>query len=160
MNYPNICFRDMYKVIVMWTWSMPAAFDLLLCFWINWWDYRKITHSWAWLFNLIAWASSGGEDKYLHTLFNLAQCNIKGSYIHAVLQYSRTVVIDLLQWSLIILPSERTWYDTVLHDTIYSSTLSGHRSQYSYLIDIHEQELLDSVHCPFHILLREVLHKV
>ena len=40
-------------------------------------------------------------------------------------------------------PSERTWYDTVQHDTIYNTTLSGHRSQYSYLTDIHEQELLD-----------------
>ena len=29
-------------------------------------------------------------------------------------------------------PSECTWYDTVQHDTIYNTTLSGHRSQYSY----------------------------
>ena len=112
----------------------------------------------AWLFSRIG---PHQVQKYLHTPLNLVWCDINWSYM----QYCSThhwqglnvLARLLLQWSLIILPSERTWYDTVLHDTIYSSTLSGHRSQYSYL---NEQELLDSVHCPFHISLHEVLHKV
>ena len=62
--------------------------------------------------------------------------------LHAVLQYPRTEYIArlLLEWPLIILPSEYTWYDTVLHDIIeqYSD-----RSQNSRLLDTHEQELMN-----------------
>jgi len=84
-------------------------------------------------------------EKYLHTLFNLAQCNIKGSYIHAILQYSRTVVIDCCYNCHWLLTSLLNVLDMITWHYI-NTTLSGHRSQYS-LTDIHEQELLNFHPC-------------
>ena len=135
--YLSMCSIDMYKVFaVISIVNYPSCFwsiysnCLLLCFW---WDFE---HTWTLLmilqhdcFSLIG---PHQVKKYLHTLFNLAWCDIKGSYKQYCSIQGLNVARLLLQWLLIILWTYLIWYCT----------------------------LLDSVHCPFHIWLREVLYKV
>ena len=140
----------LYKIFtlqwfLLWSWSIPAAFHLYkstatvyCCFWIEEISEKSCTctvelHECMILFQPEG-ASSGVEVsphsvKPVMVWYQMTKCDIEQHYM---LQYCSIhdqelkVARLLLEWPLIILPSEHTWYDTVLHDIIWQhSSHSG-----------------------------------